>query len=209
MRAILGRVCTLLAVTVCGCGEKAADDPPTAVARSLDGENSPSTDSPPVEPDDKGTPGEPRVRKFPGIELTIPAGWKEVELSDFQRGIIAAKYELPPAGSEVTLTISFVGGGIGPNLQRWVGQIKSTPADAPKTETLKVQGVDAQWIDLRGTYNTSFGPKPGAKPNWRILGAAVPIQPQDCYLKLIGPRDVVAKAHDDFRRLVRTARLTK
>lgn len=206
MRATIGLTGVILAITICGCGKQVADDPPTNVAKSLSDENSFSTDSPPADASDKGGSG---VRKFLGITLTIPEGWKEVELSDSQRRIIAAKYELPPAGSEATMTISFVGGGIQRNLERWVGQIKSTAADAPRKETLRVEGVDAHVIDLRGTYRTTVGPNPGVKENWQILGAAIPLRPQDCYLKLIGPRDVVVKANDDFRRLVRTARLTK
>jgi hypothetical protein len=202
----MGLTCAILAITICGCGEQVANDPPTNVAKSLSDENSFSTDSPPAVASGKSDSG---VRKFPGITLTIPDGWKEVELSDFQRDIIAAKYELPPVGSEATLTISFVGGGIPENLERWVGQIKSTAADAPRKETLRIEGVNAQVIDLRGSYRMTFGPNPGVKENWQILGAAIPLRPQDCYLKLIGPRDVVVKANDDFRRLVRTARLTK
>lgn len=155
---------------------------------------------------DGGTPSGTSKLEFDGITFAIPAGWEQVPLSAAQRGIVEAKLRIPTAQGPVDMTLSFAGGGIDANLQRWRGQFRLDPESSPETEAVDVDGLAGQWIDLRGTYTAGVGADAGPKEDWRLLGAAVPLTPRDLYVKLTGPRDAVAEIRDAVRDFVRGGR---
>ena len=93
-------VCCLFTFLLVGCGEESFPPPPPPVL---------STDT--VEPvvetikaADVRLPGERKA--FDGLKFALPVSWEEVALSDFQKGVISAKFTMPEAGSDVTLTLS-------------------------------------------------------------------------------------------------------
>lgn len=143
---------------------------------------------------------------FRGLLFDVPAGWKEVELTEMQRGFVDARFLIPSGDSEVQLTFSSVGGGVQANIDRWIGQFQLAEGDEPKIETIEVAGVSATWVDIRGTYSSGFGAAASTNENQRMLGAALPLPTGDVYLKLTGPRDVVANIAEDVRKFVVSAR---
>ncbi|MCP4785598.1 MAG: hypothetical protein GY903_29585 [Fuerstiella sp.] len=146
----------------------------------------------------------PGERKgFDGLEFAVPAGWKEVSLSQFQMGIISAKFSMPDAGPDVSLTLSRSGGSLSDNLDRWRGQVAQSRGEI--TETLPVAGVDATLIDLEGRFSAGFGRE--AQDGWRMLGIIAPLPDQGYFMKLTGPVEQVAAVEDDFLTFARSAQL--
>ena len=158
----------------------------------------------------------PFEKSFEGIRFSVPAGWREVELSPAQQGFIDARFQIPTPHGEVTLTCSSNSGGIPTNIQRWVGQFHA-PAGAagaagkrPVIE-LDIAGKKASWVDLKGEFEA--GPMAGAGspasgPIERMLGVAIPLGPRDFYLKLTGSDAAISDVRDAFRQFARDARPT-
>ncbi|MCA9014033.1 MAG: hypothetical protein KDA77_01765 [Planctomycetaceae bacterium] len=146
------------------------------------------------------------LKEFDGIQFEVPAGWEQVALSPEQQGMISASFRIPQAGDGVKLTLSSVGGGIDANLQRWKGQFQLPPGEAPLQETIRVDHVDAIWIDLRGTFDSGPAISSSVASGMRMIGVAIPRSPRDFYLKLTGPREQLLKVETEFRDFVKSAR---
>ncbi|MDG1896932.1 MAG: hypothetical protein P8J37_18655 [Fuerstiella sp.] len=182
-------------LTCAGCGDDPAIDsaPPVMKANS----NQPASDETPV----ASATASGERRGFDGLKFAVPAGWKDVPLSQFQMGIISAKFGMPDAGPDVSLTLSRSGGSLSDNLDRWRGQV--TQSRGELTETLTVAGVDATLIDLEGRFAAGFGRE--AQDGWRMLGIIAPLPDQGYFMKLTGPADQVAAVEDDFREFAKSA----
>ncbi|MCP4174146.1 MAG: hypothetical protein GY758_25625 [Fuerstiella sp.] len=187
---------SILALQICpGCGDEGAVEstPPVMKADS-------SVDVGRETPVAAATaPGE--RKGFDGLKFSVPAGWEEMPLSQFQMGIISAKFAMPEAGPDVTLTLSRSGGSLSDNLDRWRGQVTQSRGEA--TETLTVAGVDATLIDLEGRFAAGFGRE--AQDGWRMLGIIAPLPDQGYFLKLTGPVDQVEAVEEDFRAFAKSA----
>lgn len=138
---------------------------------------------------------------FDGLKFQVPDDWKQVELSQFQMGIISAKFEIPSAGPDVTLTLSRSGGGIEANLDRWRGQVEQSRPEA--TETISVAGIDATLVDLEGRFSAGFGRDP--QDGWRMLGIVVPLADQGYFMKLTGPAGDVETVKEQFKAFAKSA----
>jgi hypothetical protein len=204
---VLTGLLPLVAVPFVGCGDAGgpeAADPPIPVV-DLDADFD-------AEPQDDGTEDVLRTgpfdKRFDGVTLSVPAGWKEVGPAPGQTGFIDARFLIPAGDDEVELTCSVIGGGIEANIDRWIGQFEPPPGEPqPRPEPISAGGVEGTWIDLRGTFHAGSSGRPGPHPDWRMLGAAIPLGERDLYLKLNGPQEAVAQVHDEFRRFVRSARV--
>jgi hypothetical protein len=113
---------------------------------------------------------------------------------------------IPADEGPVELTCLMSGGGIDENITRWIGQFDTTP-DGSRTETIEVDGVDARWVDLRGTFNGNASGQPGPHPKWRMLGVGIPVRERAFFLKLNGPEEAVTRIRDEFREFVMGGRL--
>ena len=150
---------------------------------------------------------ETRDETIAGIRFRVPAAWKRAELTPSQQGFIDARFEIPAGDAAVSLTCSSTGGGRQANIDRWIGQFRLSPGEQPQTETLTVDGAEATWVDLTGTFDSRMPGGGGPRENWRMLGVAIAAKQQDFYLKLTGPRDAVSRVHDEFRTFAQSARL--
>ncbi|HET6328289.1 MAG TPA: hypothetical protein VFG04_26645 [Planctomycetaceae bacterium] len=163
----------------------------------------------PAAGDQKSLRTGPFEKTLDGIRLSIPAGWKEVELSPAQQGFIDARFQIPTAHGDVTLTYSSNGGGIETNVRRWVGQFHSPAGKQPVIGDLDIGGKKATWVDLQGEFDA--GPMAAANagsapPVDRMLGVAIPLGSRDFYLKLTGSDAAVSDIRDAFRQFARDAR---
>lgn len=201
-RSNLSLVLALSTSLLCGCGaeSKPPAEPPVPVAPALDAKPEiPATTTAPS--------GEAQRRAFKGIAFTIPARWREAPLSGMRQGILDAAYNVPDVGEELEVTFSAVGGGIESNMERWVGQFRVDDGTQPTREALTVDGAPATWIDIRGTFEGGMSSRTGAQSGWRLLGAGIAKPSGDYYIKLTGPEDQVAKVHNEFRELVKSAEI--
>jgi hypothetical protein len=182
-----------------------AAEPPTAepvqadaAAAQQDSDPAKSTETP---------ADELREETIADIKFKVPADWKRVELTPQQQGFIDARFLIPAGDAEVQLTCSSTGGGRQANIDRWIGQFRLPEGEKPQTETLRIDGAEATWVDLSGTFDSRMPGSGGPQENWRMLGVAIAADGQDFYLKLTGPQAAVAEVHDDFRAFAKSANL--
>lgn len=189
-----------------GCGNSEApsgvNDPPIPYAESLPED---ATGSERSAGESTAETGASQEREFPGITLTIPDSWSELP----NQGFVDAKYRIPHLEGEMELTLTTMGGGIQRNVDRWIGQFQMAPGDAPQREDLLIDGVDAQCVEVRGTFSSRVSGNPGPHENWGLLGVAIPNQPKDFYMKLTGPREAIADFHDEFRKFLQAAQIER
>lgn len=197
----------VVALCAAGCGEQVEpivdSDPPLRYAPAQretedGGGNSAST----LKRD-----GEAYEKRFGGIRFTIPAHWEEQTLPPELQGFVEAKLTIPTSAGPAELTLTSMGGGVRANLDRWIDQVQPAPGESPTETTLEIDGVEATWIDIRGTFQGRIGSGVQSHANWGILGVAIPMQPRDFYLKLVGPRAALAEVSDDFRAFAKSARI--
>jgi hypothetical protein len=202
-----------LAVSGCGEDESAArHDPPVQAVTADSATKKGAPDS--STPMKGGGSGTAKVLKtgpfdkdFNGIHFSIPAGWEEVEnpTPDF----VDARFQIPTPHGPVKLTFSSNAGGIDVNIKRWIGQFQLSGDKSPTVGDLKVDGVTANWVDLRGEFTGGgMGAVPvSSGPVERMLGVAIPLGARDFYLKLTGTDAAVTDIRDAFREFVRGARI--
>lgn len=153
--------------------------------------------------DELGSGTASRVKQLTGIRFDVPASWEEQPESEFYE----AKYVIGSESGEMMLTLTTMGGGVEANLERWVGQFQQSPGSRPRRDTLRVDGTSSEWLDVRGTFRSRVGSRPGPHEDWRLLGVAIPMRPRPFLLKLVGPRAAVSEFEDEFRSFVRSAQL--
>lgn len=191
---------SLFAVNI-GCAEfeQEVPAPPTksAMNEPEDGKNE-ENDSDESADTDSGS----MVRKaIDGLAFIIPDSWEELPLSQFQRGILSAKYSMPDAGNDVTLTLSRASGGLDSNLDRWRGQFSLSREEIRKD--IAVANTTGTLIDLQGEFSPGFGKE--ANGEWRMLGIVVPLPQQSYFMKLTGPVDQVADVEEEFLSFAKSA----
>jgi len=203
-------LCVLLAALGgCDAGDSArtVDLPVQTVAPAAS--NASETQAHGAATEQKGLRAGPFEKSFDGINFSVPAGWKEVELSPAQQGFIDARFQIPTPHGDVTLTCSSNAGGIETNVQRWVGQFHPPEGKRPVIGDLDVGGKKATWVDLAGEFDA--GPMAGANagksgPIERMLGVAIPLGSRDFYLKLTGSDAAVSDIRSAFREFARDGR---
>lgn len=118
-----------------------------------------------------------------------------------QMGIISARFAMPETAPDVTLTLSRSGGSIDENLDRWRGQV--TESEPEKLEVIRVAGLDATLIDLKGRFSPGMGRPP--QDGGRMLGVIVPLPDRGYFLKLTGPAQQVDNVETEFREMLFSA----
>lgn len=95
------------------------------------------------------------------------------------------------------------GGGIEPNVKRWIGQFEGG-APETKREDLKFGDTEVVLVTLSGTFLD--GPPMSAnktpRPDFTMLGAILMGPEVATFVKLTGPKADVAKAAEAFKKLV-------
>lgn len=142
------------------------------------------------------------------VRLTAPDGWaRQKPRSEF----IQAEFALPRSegdSADGRLTVSMAGGSVEDNIDRWRGQFSQQLAKESQ-EQIKVQDVDVSLVDFSGTYNDqrgAFAPLTET-PNYRMLGAIIPVDGQLHFIKLYGPEKTIADHAEEFRGFVQSLQL--
>ena len=201
----MARVVLPVALALCGCGDSSGSGGATEVPVPV----APATDAPAEAA--SGSPAPPAntaavPRTFGRVRLEIPAGWQENPLSGIRATILDASYSLPAVDERIEVTFSTIGGGVRQNLDRWVGQFQQSGTQ-PLRRTIDVDGTDATWLEVSGTFTARAAGNPGPHSDWMLLGAAVPLGDRDFYLKLTGPASAVRELRDEILALIKSARL--
>ncbi len=201
----LGLAATLALASGCDSGDspRTADPPVPSVAPTSSAASSANVQA--SAGDQKALRTGPFEKTFDGVRFSVPAGWKEVELSPAQQGFIDARFQIPTPHGDVMLTCSSNAGGIETNVRRWVAQFHPPAGKRPVIGDLDVGGKKATWVDLEGEFDAGPMAAPTA-PIERMLGVAIPLGPRDFYLKLTGSNAAVSDIREAFREFARDGR---
>jgi hypothetical protein len=144
--------------------------------------------------------------KLKDLTLKLPKSWSQ---SDVVNSMRLATYDTPAVegdegkGELAVSTFGGDGGGVGPNIERWVGQFEADDREV----TIK-QGKVGETVyhvaDISGTYLKPVGPpvlrKSEPTKGQRMLGVIVQLKGKGVYfLKLTGP-DKTVKAQAEALR---------
>lgn len=148
-----------------------------------------------------------------GITFQAPPSW-EVETPTKSMFTPAAQFKLPAAdaGKDGAVLKVFTGirGGVGPNIARWVAQIKD-PIAEPKQTDLEVGGVKVTQVEVTGTFSAGMmGQQAGApQKDTMLLGAIAEVESGDVQFKAVGPKDVLVKHRAEWDAMLKTIKLVK
>jgi hypothetical protein len=101
------------------------------------------------------------------------------------------------------------GGGVEPNVQRWIGQFSGVePATIVRSERRASSGLAVHVVEIpRGTYASGMPGAPStAKENFGLLGAIVESAGGAYFFKLTGPAAVLQAERDRFFQLLDSVR---
>lgn len=142
---------------------------------------------------------ETRVEKVDELKLTIPKAWKKVKPSSRLR---TGQFSIPPAKGEKD-SVDYViyhfaggGGGVGANVQRWIGQFEAKGRKAKVTKGKSSQGPYVL-VDITGTYKKPIGPPirrmTKSLPNARMLAVIIGVKDKRkvYYVKIAGEAKTV------------------
>ncbi len=95
------------------------------------------------------------------------------------------------------------GGGIEPNVKRWIGQFEGGQPET-KREDLKFGDAEVVLMTLTGTFldGAPMSPTKTPRPGFTMLGAIIMKGDVATFVKLTGPKGDVAKAAEAFKKLV-------
>ena len=140
--------------------------------------------------------------------FTRPAEWKSIEPTSPMR---KAQLQIPgkDGGKPADITFFFFGegngGGVEPNVQRWLGQIAGNP-DTNKVEAQDFNGVKVTIVSAEGTLKAA--PMAGITeelPEAALLGAILEHTDGAVFVKMTGPAALVKASRKQFLGLVKSA----
>jgi hypothetical protein len=153
---------------------------------------------------------EPEKLEFAGGKIVAikPEAWKTVPPK--AAGITKYEFRVPAEGEKFArITISESGGGIGPNIDRWIGQFEGVKKEEVKVEKKEVDQTTIHMVEINGTFKESMGGGPFAPgpmkkmENYKMLGAILELKTGGTtFVKATGPNDIVAGIKDDWTKML-------
>jgi hypothetical protein len=138
----------------------------------------------------------------------LPQGWSEQEPTSLRQ--INLSFGPNQAGECYFTVLPGSAGGLNANINRWCKQMASAEltdeaiANLPKQTLL---GFDAIKIQLDGNY-TNMGAQ-ASLPNYRLLGLITQIQDNTLFIKLTGPKDIVAANETAFNQFISSLKINR
>ena len=144
--------------------------------------------------------GEERLR------WKVPDGWAQAERSQMR----PVNLTFGPKG-EGECYLSMLPGGAGgvlANVNRWrkqMGQPDITQEELDKLPKKRLMGIEGVFVQIDGNY-TGVGAAE-AKQDFRMLGVVAALQEVGLFVKMVGPKDVVAANEAGFDQFVESLSL--
>ncbi|MEQ1891559.1 MAG: hypothetical protein ABL998_03365 [Planctomycetota bacterium] len=198
----------LLGLCALACGESAGPRVEIEAARTatrafkpvLPGATSPQRFGPDERPASDGADDPASA-----IAYDLPPGWEAL------RGTRERLIDLRPAGDpEASCYVTFLpggGGGLEPNVNRWIGQFGGEPLSGEEIAALPTHamlGRDATLVEVQG----NFGGMDGApRPGFALLGLILSDPSGGIFLKFTAPAARVAAERTNFFALASSLRL--
>ena len=143
------------------------------------------------------------------MRLAAPESWvRKRPAVDF----ILAEFSLPRVEGDAAdgrLTVSLMGGSVEGNVDRWRGQFGGKP-QKESLDRVEIAGIEVTLADFSGTYVDERGPFAPVveRPDYRLLGAIIPLEGQLYFVKCYGPQKNMAARADEFHAFVRSLRFS-
>ena len=136
----------------------------------------------------------------PPLKYTLPAGWKEKELTQMR----VASFDVSENGKKADFSVIPLGGMAGgdfANVNRWRGQVGLQPLDEAESQKLaekvEVAGQPADLYDVAGT-------NPGSGDTERIVGVIFHRDETAWFFKMTGDPDLVEKQKPAFASFLKS-----
>jgi hypothetical protein len=143
------------------------------------------------------------------LHFKAPDGWVTETPSSSMR---VGQYKLPKAEGDkedASLVVYYFGATQGgspqANIDRWIGQMQqpdgSDSKSKAKTDSLTINGLKVNTVDVTGTYTAEMAP--GSKTfhndaNYRLRAAVVETAKGNYFVKLAGPEKTVARWDKEY-----------
>ncbi len=143
------------------------------------------------------------------LHFKAPDAWVTEKPSSSMR---VGQYKLPKAEGDkedASLVLYYFGATQGgtaqANIDRWIGQMQqpdgSDSKSKAKTDSLTINGLKVNTVDVTGTYTAEMAP--GSKTfhndaNYRLRAAVVETQKGNYFVKLAGPEKTVARWDKEY-----------
>lgn len=128
------------------------------------------------------------------ITYKVPEGWREHAAGGFRTAAFSAGPEDDPAVTTI-IALGGAAGGVLANVNRWRGQVGLGEIDAEElektAEKIEVDGTPAYYVDLAG-------------PEQGVLGVILTRGERTWFVKMVGPKAVVAQEKEKFEALTRS-----
>lgn len=221
-RVCVGCLAAMGLLTVSGCPEKPQPKAPRVATRAVTVEaEAPRESVAPAEIDEPETRlvesapqeapagDEAGVLQLEGIAFAPPPeSWKRIKP---RVRILDAEFELPRAEGDqhdARLTLMASGGDPQETISNRVNEFRHD-GTGPFISKMRVAGVEATWVDIRGEWKGPAFERIEPHPDYRMLLVIIPHTGAAAYyLKLAGPAATVAAHEAMFRAFVESAVLT-
>jgi hypothetical protein len=138
------------------------------------------------------------------LQFTVTAPWTQAQ----NTGMMTKAILNYPTETGEPLVAKFYdfgnpSGGVEANIQRWVSQFEGTPE--VKKDELTFGNTKVYLVTATGTYLEGMpgGPKT-SKPDSTLLGAILSSDESNIFIKMAGPKAAMARAREDFKKLVQS-----
>lgn len=154
-----------------------------------------------------------------GVTFIPPAEWQSLPASGMRRAVYTYGPVQGESDSATMVVFHFGkegGGGVEANIERWISQM-STPEGGDASElaqrsTFTVDGMQAHWVDVSGTYNASMGGggtpggPSGPLENYRLAAVVLEGPQGSLFFKLTGPQKTADEMIEGFKAMVSQAK---
>ncbi|MBI5362431.1 MAG: hypothetical protein HZA53_04570 [Planctomycetes bacterium] len=135
-----------------------------------------------------------------GLHWTTPQGWSELPTTSMR---VANFRVAGDERAECYLTVlAGEGGGLDANVNRWRTQMAAaplSPQDVAALPRIEWFGLPSVLVEIDGTWSGMSGDKSGA--DFRMVGLLLVDPSGSKFLKMVGPRELVAKEQQRFVEL--------
>ena len=136
------------------------------------------------------------------VVITKPESWKAMP----EGMMIDKEFRVPAEGDGAArITVSRAGGGVEPNITRWIGQFEGATKENTKVEKKDVDQTKVSIVEIEGTFKESKGPNAPIKKqeNYKMLSAILELKDGALiFVKATGPKDTIAKMREDFIKMI-------
>lgn len=140
----------------------------------------------------------------------MPSGWRDAGPDRMKMRIVNLSFGVNAEGE---CYVSRASGSVEANANRWRGQMglpAATPEEIAALPKQQLLGEEAVMIDIEGDFTGMAGPHGGAAPkeDYRMLGLILEREGEDTvFVKLTGPKDLVAEHKDRFHEFCESLQL--